>query len=83
MKKDKADAVIVIIDDAQTGRNTFTSYNRINRACRALGLTNGEIERVLRRLDYHNREGQPYGWLADAISRKKADKRAYSKPEET
>lgn len=78
----KDEALITIIEDAQRQKNSLTSYTRVNRACRALGMTNGETEKVLARLEYHSRStGQPHDWLADALARKKADRRGHAKLE--
>lgn len=75
MKKDKSDAVLAIVADVDNQNLTLTSYNRVNRALRVLGLTNGEAERVLEHMGYHYRRGSagdvvssPHGWLATAIA---------------
>jgi len=77
--KDKASALIDIIDDAQRDRNTLTSYLRLNRACRALGLTNGETERVLDRLEYHH-EGRPRDFLQRQLDEREAKRKAGGSP---
>lgn len=63
----RIDAILALMAEAQRDRNTLAAYKRIHRACRALELTNGETERVLFSLSYHNAGGQPYQWLAKAL----------------
>jgi hypothetical protein len=69
----KIDGIMELLYDARKSRSSFASYTRVNRACRAIGLTNGETERVLSWLDYHG-EGQPCLWLQNIIDAKEQKK---------
>lgn len=56
----KGEAICDIIREAQCNVRTKAGLARVNCAFRMLGLTNGECETVLQRLDYLSPSGEPY-----------------------
>jgi hypothetical protein len=56
----KGDAVNAIIFDARADRSSPTSYRRMLRALRVLGLTEEEQQEALWHLDYLDADRNPY-----------------------
>lgn len=60
----KADAVLELIRDDHADRRSRTSYKRVLRYLKVLGLNEAERETVLHYMNYHH-NGAPYPYLLE------------------
>lgn len=61
----KQEALSVLISEAEKDRGTRKRMLRVERALKALELTEAEIRYAMTRLDYWDNDGQPYGFYRD------------------
>ena len=60
---DKAQALIEIVRDARKDRASASSYRRVVKALKVLGLSTPHIRHVLEHLEYVNSAtGEPHPW---------------------
>jgi hypothetical protein len=67
----RAGAVVEMMQEAQKEKSSVTAYRRMLKAMRLLGIDDPDaINLILYGLEYHDRDGKPYDWLARKLQQK-------------
>lgn len=69
-------ALIELMQETHKQKGSVAAYRRIQKALRVLGIDNDHaINLAMYTLEYHDREGKPYEWLARKLETKGAKRR--------